>query len=67
MIINTFCNFLRQVKYPSDVLAKHYVAKPGRTSFEVYVTLERTDAPGELDATAGAQRAVAEPARALVV
>ena len=29
MIVNTFCNFLRQLKYPGDVLAKHYVAKPG--------------------------------------
>ena len=31
VIVNTFCNFLRQLKYPGDVLAKHYVAKPGRT------------------------------------
>jgi hypothetical protein len=43
LIVNTFCNFLRQLKYPpGDVLAKHYVAKPGRSSFERYVTPERT-------------------------
>jgi len=28
-----------------DVLARHYVANPGRTSFDTYMTLERTDAP----------------------
>ena len=55
MIVNTFCNFLRQLKYPGDVLARHYVANPGRTSFEAYVTLERTDEPGVLYATGGAK------------
>jgi len=37
------------------VLAKHYVAKPGRSSFEAYVTLERTDEPGVLYASGGAK------------
>ena len=55
VIVNTFCNFLRQLKYPGDVLAKHYVANPGKTSFEAYVTLERTDEPGVLYATGGAK------------
>jgi acyl-CoA thioester hydrolase len=55
VIVNTFCNFLRQLKYPGDVLAKHYVAKPGRSSFEAYVTLERIDDPGVLYANGGAK------------
>ena len=55
VIVNTFCSFLKQLKYPGDVLAKHYVANPGRTSFEAYVTLERTDEPGVLYATGGAK------------
>src|SRR5437763_11109548 len=55
VIVNTFCNFLRQLKYPGDVLAKHYVANPGRSSFEAYVTLERTDEPGVLYASGGAK------------
>jgi len=37
------------------VLAKHYVAKPGRSSFEAYVTLERSDEPGVLYASGGAK------------
>ena len=77
VIVNTFCNFLRQLKYPGDVLAKHYVANPGRTSFEAYVTLERVDEPGVLYATGGAKTVWAnyleersvllpEPVRALI-
>ena len=55
VIVNAFCNFIRQLEYPGEVLAKHYVASPGRTSFEAYITLERTDEPGVLYATGGAK------------
>lgn len=55
VIVNAFCNFHRQLEYPGDVLAKHYVAKPGRSSFETYITLERTDAPGVIYASGGAK------------
>jgi acyl-CoA thioester hydrolase len=54
VIVNAFCNFIRQLEYPGDVLARHYVANPGRTSFDAFVTLERTDDPGVLYATGGA-------------
>ncbi len=53
VIVNAFCNFIRQLEYPGDVLAKHYVCNPGLSSFETYVTLERTDAPGEVHASGG--------------
>ena len=55
VIVNAFCNFLRQLKYPGDVLAKHYVGAAGRSSLETYVTLERTDEPGAFYATGGAR------------
>jgi len=55
VIVNAFCNFLKQLEYPGDVLARHYVAKPGRTSFETYITLERTDEPGVIYASGGAK------------
>lgn len=55
MIINAFCNFHRQLEYPGDILAKHYAANPGRTSFETYLTLERVDAPGGVTTTGGAK------------
>ena len=55
VIVNAFCNFIRQLQFPGDLLAKHYVANPGRTSFEAYITLERTDEPGVLCASGGAK------------
>jgi acyl-CoA thioester hydrolase len=55
VIVNAFCNFIKQLEFPGDVLAKHYVAKPGRSSFEAYVTLERTDDPGIVYASGGAR------------
>lgn len=55
IIVNTFCTFIRQLKYPGDLLAKHYVSDPGRSSFMAWVTLERTDEPDTLYATGGAK------------
>ena len=55
VIVNAFCNFIKQFEFPGEVLARHYVAKLGRTSFETYVTMERTDAPGVVYATGGAK------------
>jgi acyl-CoA thioester hydrolase len=54
VIVNAFCNFIRQLEYPGEVLARHYVANPGRSSIDTYVTLERTDQPGVLYASGGA-------------
>jgi acyl-CoA thioester hydrolase len=55
VIVNAFCNFIKQLEYPGDVLAKHYVANPGRSSFDAYITLERTDDPGVIYASGGAK------------
>ena len=55
VIVNAFCNFIKQLEYPGDVLAKHYVAQPGRASFLTYITLERTDQPGVIYASGGAK------------
>jgi acyl-CoA thioester hydrolase len=54
VVANAFCNFLRQLEYPGELLARQYVANPGRSSFDTFVTLERIDAPGQLYATGGA-------------
>ena len=54
VIVNAFCNFIRQFSYPGEVLARMYVANPGRSSFDSFVTLERSDEPGVLYATGGA-------------
>jgi len=54
VIVNAFCNFIRQLSYPGEVLARMYVANAGRSSFDSFVTLERSDEPGVLYATGGA-------------
>lgn len=54
VIINAFCNFYRQLEFPGTLLAKHYVANPGRTSFDTFITLERTEGPGTIYAAGGA-------------
>ena len=55
VIVNAFCNFIRQLRYPGDLLAKHYVSNPGRSSFDTWITLERTDAPDMICASGGAK------------
>jgi len=54
VIVNAFCNFIRQLEFPGDLIAKHYVANPGRSSFDTYITLERSDLPGAIHAEGGA-------------
>ena len=54
VIVNAFCNFYNQFEYPGDILAKMYVSDPGRTTFESWCTLERTDQPGVVFAAGGA-------------
>ncbi len=55
VVINAFCNFLRQLEFPGDVRVTLYLAKPGRSSVESYHTLERTDEPGVVYAEGGAR------------
>jgi len=54
LIINAFCTFHQQVEFPCDLLAKMYVSDVGRTSFESWATLERSDRPGEVCTSGGA-------------
>ena len=54
VIVNAFCNFIRQLEYPGDLLARHYVANPGRSSFDTFITLERVDTPRVVCAEGGA-------------
>lgn len=54
VVVNAFCNFHKQLEYPGDVLLKMYVSDPGRSSFETWVTIERTDDAGVIYASGGA-------------
>ncbi|MBA2673103.1 acyl-CoA thioesterase [Ramlibacter sp.] len=54
VIVNAFCTFKKQLEYPGDVLLKMYVSDPGRSSFESWSTLARTDDPDTVYAEGGA-------------
>jgi acyl-CoA thioester hydrolase len=53
VLVNAFCSFLRQLRYPADVRARHYVGRAGRSSIETFFVLEPVEAPGEPVATGG--------------
>jgi len=55
VIVNAFCNFIRQLEFPGDVLARHYVTNPGRSSFDTYITLARADDPAVIYAEGGSK------------
>ena len=54
IIVNAFCNFYRQLEYPGTVLMKMYASDPGRSTFETWATMERSDQPGLIHAAGGA-------------
>ena len=54
VIVNAFCNFYRQLEYPGTVLMKMYASDPGRSTFETWATMERSDQPGLIHAAGGA-------------
>ncbi len=55
VMVNAFVNFIKQLEYPGTVVAKHYVANPGHSSFDTYMTLEREDEPGAVYSNGGAK------------
>ncbi len=77
VIANAFCNFIRQLEFPGEVLVRTYVGEMGRKSFDTFHELFRTDDPLTVYANGGAtvvwvdfpkQKAIpmSERARALI-
>jgi len=54
VIANIFCNFIRQLEFPGEVLIKSYVGAMGRSSFDMYHELLRTDDSNTVCANGGA-------------
>lgn len=54
VIANAFCNFYRPLVFPGNIVIKLYVANPGRTSIDTFITIERSDEPGVTYAAGGA-------------
>jgi acyl-CoA thioester hydrolase len=54
VVVNAFCNFLRQVSYPDTLKVSLYVANMGRSSFDTFNVIESVHQPGVICATGGA-------------
>jgi len=54
LIINAFCTFHKQLEYPGEALVKMYTSDVGRSSFESWATISRTDDPEVVYASGGA-------------
>lgn len=55
VIVNAFCNFHQELRHPGDVRVSLFVANPGRSSFDTFYELRRTDDITTLHATGGAK------------
>lgn len=55
LVVNAFCNFLRQLEFPGDLRVTMDVAQVGRSSFDTYHVLERCDQPGVVFAEGGSR------------
>ncbi|MEY3252050.1 MAG: hypothetical protein RL227_1023 [Pseudomonadota bacterium] len=55
VMINAFCNFLRQLEFPGDIRITMSAGHPGRSSFDTCHTIERVDEPGVVYAEGGAR------------
>jgi len=54
VMANGFCNYLHQIEFPGEIVARHYVAAPGSKSLDTYFTLSMADAPDLVCANGGA-------------
>jgi acyl-CoA thioester hydrolase len=54
VMANGFCNYLRQIEFPGEIVARHYVAAPGSKSLDTYFTLSMAEEPDVISANGGA-------------
>lgn len=54
VIVNAFCTFHQQLEFPGDVIATMFASDVGRSSFETWCTLTRSDDPETVYASGGA-------------
>ena len=54
VVVNCFCNYLRQVEYPAQLVVKMYVSDPARSAFETWYEMEMVGEPGTVYANGGA-------------
>ncbi|MFP5406184.1 MAG: acyl-CoA thioesterase, partial [Gammaproteobacteria bacterium] len=55
VIVNAHCSFMRELRYPGIVRCRQYSGAIGRSSFESWAVLSRTDDPDTVYAEGGAK------------
>jgi acyl-CoA thioester hydrolase len=55
VIVNTSCEFRRELTYPGTVLVRQWVGDIGTSSFQTWLTLSRSDDPGTVSAEGAAR------------
>jgi acyl-CoA thioester hydrolase len=55
VIVNAHCSFIRELRYPGTVRCRLYTGAIGRSSFETFAVLSRTDDPDTVYAEGGAK------------
>ena len=55
IIINAHCTFIKQLRHPGEIEVRTYVGPGGRSSFETYQEIRRTDQMDVLAAEGGAK------------
>jgi acyl-CoA thioester hydrolase len=54
VIVNAFCNFIKQLEFPGDLIVHTYVGAVGKTSFDTFHDMRRSDDPDTVCANGGA-------------
>jgi acyl-CoA thioester hydrolase len=54
VVVNAFCNFIKQIEYPADLLVKTYIANPSRVGLDTFNVMSLTKNPDTIYATSGA-------------
>ena len=54
VVVNCFCNYMRQIEYPAQLVVKMSVSDPARTAFETWYEIEKVGEPGVVYANGGA-------------
>ena len=55
VIVNAHCSFIRELRYPGVVRCRLYAGPAGRSSFDTFAVMSRTDDPETVYAEGGAR------------
>ncbi len=54
VVVNAFCNFMKPVEYPADLIIKTYIANPTRVGLDTFNVMSLVGDPDTVRATSGA-------------